>query len=265
MPISAYSADSVVIDGDIRLSGLGRLLFSDGSVQSSASIQGPMGDPGPMGPPGPPGPAGPSYLSITAESYYALGDSITRGGGSISGDFSYADFLNSRFSFNSFTKLAVGGATVMPTVGHGELATQVSAIGVEADVITVLIGVNDYLWGNPVGDADAVLQKEYASLDKSLSFAEAYRYCLETIKRNHEYARIYVILPIQTSWQRPIPLDQFRAAEIKIASFLSIPVIHADTESGLWSGGTSMPDGLHPNDNGYLMLGNYIARRMISL
>lgn len=256
MPLCANSADGVVIDGDIRISGLGSVVFPDGSVQYSATVQGPTGNPGPMGPPGPPGPGGTSYSSLN---YYALGDSIT----SVSS--SYADILNSKFTFNSFTKLAVGGAVAMPYSGHSELATQVSAIGAEADIITVLIGVNDYLVGNPLGDAYAVLQKPYADLDKSLSFQEAFRYCLETIKRNHELARIYVILPLQTTSTGPVTLDQFRNAEINIANYLSIPVIYANTESGLWAGGTLIPDGIHPNSTGHTLLGEYIARKIIGL
>jgi len=261
LPLAAYSDDSVVIDGDLRLSGFGKLVFSDGSVQNSATVQGPKGDTGATGPSGPPGPAGPSYSSLN---YYALGDSITAGTGSTSG-FSYADVLNSKLIFNSFTKLAVGGAVAMPYPGRSELATQVSAIGANADIITVLIGFNDYHLENPVGDTNVVLQKPYDNLDKSLSFAEAFRYCLETIKRNHQQARIYVILPIQTTLTHPVPLDIFRTAEINIANYLSIPVIFANTESGLWSGGSFMADGVHPNDAGYTMLGNYIARKIIGL
>jgi len=264
-PLCANSADSVVIDGDLRISGFGSLIFPDGSAQNSATVQGPKGDTGPMGPPGPPGPDGPSYSSLN---YYALGDSITYGYGSTSGSFSYADILHSKFTFNSFTKLAVNDATSMPTFGFSELATQVSAIGANADIITILIGTYDYQLNNPLGDADAVLQLPYANLDKSLSFAEGFRYCLETIKRNHEQAKIYVILPLQTTWEAWAgmnSLDQFRAAEMKIATYLSIPVIYANTESGLWTGGTLMPDGLHPNDTGQTILGNYIARKIIGL
>jgi len=262
VPLCAYSVDSVVIDGDLRISGLGSLVFSDGSVQNSATLQGPKGDPGPIGPPGPPGSSVPSYASLN---YYALGDSITYGAGSTSGSYSYADFLHSKFTFNTITKLAVGGAVAMPYPGRSELATQVDAIGSNADFITILIGANDYHVGNSLGDADAVLLKPYAALDKSLSFAEAFRYCLETIKRNHELARIYVILPLQTTWGGPVSLDQFRTTEMKIANYLSIPVIAANTESGLWSGGTLMPDGVHPNDTGYTILGEYIARKVPGL
>jgi len=257
VPIAVNSADSVVIDGDLRISGQGSLIFPDGSVQTSATVQGPKGDTGPMGPPGPPGSVNSMYSSLN---YYALGDAITYGSG-----FSYADVVNSKFNFNSFTKLAVDGATVMPYTGHDELATQVNAISANADIITLLIGFNDYYLGNPVGDTNAVLQKPYASLDKSLSFAEAFRYCLETIKRNHEQANIFVILPLQTSASAQIPLDMFRTAEINIANYLSIPVIFANTESGLWSGGTLMPNGVHPNDTGHTILGQYIARRIIGL
>lgn len=263
VPLCANSADSVVIDGNLRISGFGSLVFPDGSVQNSATLKGATGESGPMGPPGLPGHDGPDYSSLN---YYALGDSITYGYGSASGSFSYADILHSKFTFNSFTKLAVNDdATSMPTFGFNELATQVSAIGANANIITILIGTYDYQLNNSLGDADAVLQLPYASLDKSLSFAEGFRYCLETIKRNHEQAKIYVILPLQTTWEGINPLDQFRSAEIKIAIYLSIPVIYANTESGLWSGGTLMPDGLHPNDTGQTILGNYIARKIIGL
>jgi len=262
VPFCAHSAESVVIDGDLRISGMGSLVFPDYSVQNRATVQGPKGDTGANGPTGPPGPADPSYSALN---YYALGDSITYGAGSTSGSYSYADILYANFNFNSFTKLAVGGVTAMPTQGRSELATQVSAIGANADIITIMIGVNDYSLGLPLGNAGAVLQKTYASLDRSLSFAEAFRYCLETIKRNHEQARIYVILPLQTTWTGPVPLELFRTTETIIANHLSIPVIFANTESGLWAGGTFMLNGAHPNDTGYTILGNYIARKIMRL
>ena len=262
VPLCANSADSVVIDGDLRISGFGSLVFSDGSVQNSATVQGPKGDTGPQGLQGPQEPGAPAYTSLT---YYALGDSITYGGGSNSEDYSYADVLHAKFTFKSFTKLAVTGVTTMTFPGRSELADQVSSIGADADIITVLIGMNDYQLGNPLGDANAVLQKPYESLDRSLSFAEAFRYCLETIKRNHMQAVIYVILPLQTRLGGPVSLEQFRTTEITIANYLSIPVIFANTESGLWSGGTLIPDGAHPNDTGHTVLANYIARRIIGL
>jgi len=262
VPLCANSADSLVFDGEIRIFNLGSLVFPDGSMQNSAKVQGPKGDTGATGLQGPSGPTDPSYSSLN---YYALGDSITYGAGSTSGSYSYADLLHAKFNFNSFIKLAINAATAMPTLGHIELATQVNAISADADIITIMTGVPDYSVGNPLGDADAVLQIPYASLDRSRSFAEAFRYCLETIKRNHEQARIYVILPIQTTRPGPISLDQFRTVEIKIANYLSVPLISANTESGLWAGGTFMPDGVHPNDNGYTVLGNYIAQKIIGL
>lgn len=260
-PLRAISADSVVFDGEIRIVSLGSLVFPDGSLQNRATIQGPKGDAGATGPQGPSGPTDPSYASLN---YYALGDSITLGAFTTSGRFSYADILHAKFNFNSFTKLAVGGTTALPHPGRSELATQVNAIGTDADIITIMIGVNDVLYGN-LGDADVVLQKPYASLDRSLTFAEAFRYCLETVKRNHEQARIYVILPIQTTWGGPISFDQFRTAEVKIANYLSIPVIYAHTESGLWTGGSFLPDGVHPTIAGHTVLGNYIAWKIIGL
>jgi lysophospholipase L1-like esterase len=264
-------ADKIIIDGDLKISSGGSLIFPDGSVQYQATVQGPKGDKGDTGAAGPQGQQGPPGTSAVTQfeqlNYYALGDSITRGSGSTSGTYSYADVLNSKLHFNSFTNLGIGGATVMPTQGHvGELSNEVNAIGAEAGIITILIGLNDYYAGNPLGDVNSVLSKPYAILNKYLSFSEAFRYCLETLKRNHEEARIYVILPLQTNLAGSgEPLEQFRYAETKIANYLSIPVIYANLESGLWVGGTLLPDGIHPNDAGYMLLGNYLARKLSSL
>ncbi len=262
------NADNISIGGVLKISGGGSLVFPDGSVQYSAAVQGPKGDKGDTGAMGPQGPPGTTASSFEQLDYYALGDSITFGSSSTSeyNGYGYADILNAKLKFNSFSKLAVAGATAMPISGRPELATQIESIGSNASIITVLIGVNDYLSGNPLGDVNTVLSKPYASLDKTISFSEAFRYCLETIKRNHEEARIYVILPLQTTRIALAgSLDEFRYAEIKIAGYFSIPVIYANTESGLWTGGTLFPDGLHPNDTGYTILANYLARRLSSL
>lgn len=261
-PLSADSADSVVFDGEIRISNLGNLVFPDGSMQDSATVQGPKGETGTTGLQGPPGPTDPSYSALN---YYALGDSITLGAVTTSGRVSYADILHAKCNFNSITKLAADGTAAMPYTGGSELSTQVNAIGADADIITIMIGVIDCNVRNILGDVDSVLQIPYVNLDKSLSFAEAFRYCLETIKRNHELARIYLILPLQTSRPRLVSMEQYRTVEIKIANYLSIPVIYAHTESGLWAGGTFMPDEVHPTEMGHSILGNYIARKIIGL
>jgi len=188
--------------------------------------------------------------------YVALGDSIT------AYDPSYADIVNAEKKFASFIKSGIGGCTVMPTAGHAEFYTQTAAIPADTDIITLLIGVNDHIFNNPVGDINAVLTKAWGTLDRTMSFAEAFRFNLETIKRAHGNARIYVILPLQSEYGGMSPLQQYQDAEIAIADALSIPYFSAHKESGLWPGEALYSDLLHPNSAGHVLLGQYVSTKI---
>jgi lysophospholipase L1-like esterase len=194
-----------------------------------------------------------------------LGDSVTAGSGSIGGATSYADILNSFFGFQTYTKLGVSGATAKPINGIAQLSTQVSAIPAGTNFITVLIGVNDWSQNTTLGDVNSVLTKSYASLNQTLSFSEAFRFNLETIKRNFPDAKIRVILPIRhgSQWVRTIDFKFYIEAEIQIANFLNIPVINAFDASGLQKDSPYVPDGVHPNDTGYAMLSEVVKNGII--
>ena len=70
--VSTVVSAATLVSGDLRITGGGDLVFSDGTVQSKAQIQGPVGPQGPQGPTGlpgaqgdtgPQGPPGPSIAS----------------------------------------------------------------------------------------------------------------------------------------------------------------------------------------------------------
>lgn len=197
--------------------------------------------------------------------FVALGDSITQGFGGTNNLLGYADHINSKVGFKSYTKLGVSATNTMPSGTYPELYTQVSSIPVDANLITVMIGVNDYLRPNILGNLDVVLAKPFALLDRTLSFAEAFRFNLETIKRNFPFAKILIITPIQTNWGgNPLGLKAYVDFEIAIANYLSIPVYDA-FDYGLWVGNTDvMPDGLHPNNTGHILLADYVLSEIIT-
>jgi lysophospholipase L1-like esterase len=194
-----------------------------------------------------------------------LGDSITAGSGSTGGATSYADILNNLFSFQTYTKLGVSSATAKPTTPRPQLSTQVSAIPVGTNFITVMIGINDWSENTVIGDVNAVLAKSYGALDQNLSFSEAFRYNMETIKNNFPDAQIRVILPIKhgSGWVRDLDFKFYIDAEIQISNFLSIPVINAYDASLLAKNSPYVPDGIHPNDIGYNMLSEVVKKGII--
>jgi len=190
-----------------------------------------------------------------------LGDSVTYGAGSTTGTTGYLDIINARLGFKSFTKLAQSGARTMPGGGAPELYTQVTAIPAGTDMITVMIGINDRTVST-LGNITTVLGKTFASLDRTLSFTEAFRFNLETIKRNFPDAKIYVLTPTQTNWTSTPAYEQYIKAEIAIANYLSIPVIDTNAGSGIFYGSPYIPDTTHPNDTGYAMIADYVENSL---
>lgn len=203
-----------------------------------------------------------NYLDSKNIDYTALGNSITEGTGATDGFGSYSDRINTKFGFKSYINLGAGGCTVMPVVGHVELYTQVSAIPIGTDLITIMIGVNDWSVGNYIGEVQLVLAKPYATLDKSLSFAEAFRYNMETIKINFPYAKIFIITPINSTSQNYL-FEEYVEIEIAIANYLSIPIINARDGSGIYQGSPYFSDTVHPNNDGHIALANYVASKII--
>jgi len=195
-----------------------------------------------------------------------LGDSISYGQGSTSGTTSYLDIIQAKVGFKTLVKRAISGITVKPTSGRGELYTQVAAVGGGVDLITVMVGVNDAIVNNTIGDLPTVLGKTYASLDKTLSFAEAFRYNIETLKVNFPNAKIIVISPLKTTsaWTTAVNLQKYIDAEIAICNYLSVPFIDANNLSGIYPTGTFTPDGLHPNDAGYALLADCVLKGIIN-
>jgi lysophospholipase L1-like esterase len=196
--------------------------------------------------------------------FVSLGDSVTYGAGSTDDSNGYAYLINQIVGFKSFTNLAISGSRCMPTVGHAKISDQVSLIPAGSDLITVNIGVNDYTDGHIIGDIESVLLKTYASLDETLSFVEAYRYNLETIKINFPDAKIFAITPSQNIYAGAYDIKLYVNAIIAVANYLSIPVIDVHNNSGLWKGGDMFADGLHPNDRGHQALADYVLRKIIS-
>jgi len=210
----------------------------------------------------------PNINSIDAGNidWQALGDSITYGEGSTTGTTSYANIIQTKVGFKSLSKQAISGITVKPTVGRGELYTQVSAVTVGTELITVMVGVNDAIVNNTLGDLPTVLGKTYASLDKTLSFTEAFRYNIETLKINFPSAKIIIISPLKTTsaWTTSANLQKYIDAEIAICNYLSVPFIDANNLSGIYPTGTFTPDGLHPNDAGYALLADCVLKGIIN-
>ena len=187
--------------------------------------------------------------------YFALGDSITYG---TSANYPYPMVLASRFNA-TLTNVAVHGTQVL-----GLINTQIPLVPEGfTGIITLLVGINDVSGGTALGDIDAVIAKNYSDLVKGASFAESYRYALETLMIKCPKA---TLVPIQllNSSANATAVATFRDAITKICNSLYLPLISPHAKAGIkqsnWP--TFMPDGLHPNDAGHEKIAKVLANDM---
>ena len=143
-------------------------------------------------------------------------------------------------------------------------------------LITVAIGVNDYIPQHPLGVARTSIKATLASLNgietynAAYTFADGFRFTMETLKNDNPDATIFCLLPINsnTEWNGsdatyPILLQQYRDVEIEICKYLGIEIIQMQycgiSPSNL---PLYMPDGLHPNDNGHTLMAEYMLKKI---
>ena len=178
----------------------------------------------------------------------------------------------------------------------------------DPDVIIMAAGTND---GTPVtadksdyevrvdvdshfnSNSTTPIQVTEPTFDDSDTFKEhrktiagAMRYCVLKLQQMYPKARIYILTPIQGSYNPN--KDYVTQIEVKqryiteVAKHLATPVIHVGEECGInrdfeyggtyWkseydpqskNGGRDLVDGLHPNTNGGWKMANYIYRKII--
>ena len=141
-------------------------------------------------------------------------------------------------------------------------------------IVTIMIGTNDFFYDSPLGDAAAALAASYADLDDTTTFANAFRYCLEKLKRKAPNAVIVVMQPLPSFDAGNVygHLDEtglfaIRDIERTICNAMGIPIVESQYIFGLsrytdnWN--IFFSDFCHPNDVGYqriayCMLGKFI-------
>ena len=142
------------------------------------------------------------------------------------------------------------------------------------NVATDLTGVND--------NYDAIMALDWAVLSHDINgaiyrktFYGGLRFSLESIYRNYKYATVFifsVIMTDPTNRRTNADRDAYLSAYKKMGGRYSAQVIDAYHEIGIVdlfekADGTGyfLFDGLHPNNDGKILITNYVAKKMTSL
>ena len=202
-----------------------------------------------------------------------LGDSITEGHGCSSEDKRFTDLIAAQYG--AVTRCyGIGGTRLARQTKPSENArhdldfpSRVAEMAPDADVIVVFGGTNDFGHGDaPFGTfADRTAD----------TFCGALHELYTTLLEKYPAAQFVIITPLHRGTEA-IPnmhgkvLKDYVDAIRQAAEYYSLPVLDLYANYGVQPAvpvmrETYMPDGLHPNDAGHVILTNKIVRFIESL
>lgn len=201
--------------------------------------------------------------------YTCLGDSISYGANSTTGNTSWCNYLAEMIGA-TLTKLASNGQRIWD-VNH--FRYQVERVAEDAELVTVMIGVNDrpliVSGDETLGVVDDVIMMDN---DEPVDYANStlfndsvlgrYRWCLERLRVKAPKARIVVFTP--TPYNDSEKLVDIIRGEASICRALGLEV-HNPTDSTDFNTTyfhTLQADTLHPNDAGYKVFAGYAYQKL---
>jgi lysophospholipase L1-like esterase len=214
------------------------------------------------------------FKTFTGKSIASIGDSITANGvgGSLKG---YQLVLQDYYSFTTYTTYGYSGQPLSTyiTPNGATIIEMFINNAVSKDIYTLLAGTNDFRLGMRNGEIGTITDYKnltsYGSVGSvvSLNFYQALKAFVLRCYELNPKAKIIFITPPQrdnagyTSWStNPVgrTLSDFVNAIKEVAAYESIPVVDLFREGVINIRNISQytSDGLHPNNDGYVLLGN---------
>ena len=203
-----------------------------------------------------------------------LGDSITEGAGSSCREKRFTNLIaiNTGAICNNYgiggTRIAEQLTPSIDSVWDKTFESRVAEMDPDADYIIVFGGTNDF------GHGDAPLGTMYDRTTKT--FYGALHSLYISLIEKYPTAKIGIITPLHRCNEDNMRGDGNKAQDVatlktyveiirEVAEYYSLPVLDLFKNSGLQPKipvikETYMPDGLHPNDNGYEILADKITK-----
>ncbi len=202
-----------------------------------------------------------------------LGDSITEGVGCTDESKTYHQLMKERFGLAAARNYGIGGTRLAKQVKPSENARHdldfpMRAVEMDrdADAVVVFGGTNDFGHGDaPIGTPSDRTPE---------TFCGALHYLYTYLMTEFPSARIFVCTPLHrlsenTPDMKGKVLSDYADMIKEVARYYSLPVIDLYDIYGVQPSidvqrETYMPDGLHPNDNGHILLCDRIANFILS-
>lgn len=197
-----------------------------------------------------------------------LGDSITEGCRVSALDKIYHQLIAQAYGMCLARNYGVGGTCIAPHIGPGahgpEFERRVEAMEHDADAVVVFGGTNDFGLGDaPFGTLDSEDKRTFCGAVNSL---------ILKLKREFPKAEIVFMTPLhRLNEDIPSPrsgktLAEYVEAERLVCERHGIPVIDLFGINPLDPADESLlPDGLHPNDSGHVIMARVIAEELLKI
>ena len=214
---------------------------------------------------------------MTDKQVVFIGDSITEGvGGNLDPNgnkISYVNYVDEALDFKAVLNHGKAGRTV---TNYGDVELSLDAdidnlINIDCDPVVIFIGLNDYLYYSK--------EKRYGALDNgsTAGYCGAIQSFVEAIERNYPdkeyfFVTTYPILSTDastyTDYEGTPSFNDYMEIQRILAERYGYHIIDI-YNSGFLSTQDAVttanlvPDGIHPNDTGYRMLGEHIAAELL--
>lgn len=186
----------------------------------------------------------PSEKTFYGKKYCAIGDSTTAG---LNATTDYCLIVSNKLGMK-YVNLAISGTSIATRKNQeNEMCSRVQEIPKDADIITILGGTNDAGSKVPIG----TMQDR-----TSESFYGACHLLFGGVKENFSNKKIGVITPLPRVTTTEGIMEKYCKVIKDVATFYSLPVLDLlnfpEIDPNLGDNKIKfMPDGLHPNNDGY--------------
>jgi lysophospholipase L1-like esterase len=195
---------------------------------------------------------------------YTTSTAVTNNGG-----VTWVQTAMSLLGLASNSNYAVWGMSLSKTGGVWSKVDEAITANVDADIIIIAAGTNDRSYGSFIGSyATAMGKSTQGALDKDYIF-EALRYILWRITEHWPNARVFYSMPPQSAQTDIEDLAWLYDAIAKMCGRYGVRVMNTHKESGIVMDfetntlpGRYLIDGLHPNANGKVIYGKYVANEI---
>lgn len=198
-----------------------------------------------------------------------LGDSITEGHGTTSPDKVFHQIIKDEYKLAAAINCGIGGTRIAKQTGYSNhrhdlyFGLRANVMPHNVDAIVVFGGTNDF------GHGDA----KFGDIESTdiYTFCGAVNTLITDLKVNFPNTKIIFMTPIRRKTEN-IPdkngkiLEDYVNAIIEITNKHNIPVIDLFRSNIINPNDTDViPDGLHPNDKGHIIMADYIAKALLKI